>query len=163
MSLTYASREARLAKAIQEAQALENPVLGTIAKRYQVDRMTLVRRLEGSLSRSTRAPTNRKMTPEMEKGLVRYCSTLEDMGVAPTVEHLRKAALCMVGGASKDSDLDARLGGRWIERAIKRNNLFTVDQKSREFARVVACEAKGMKSYFMDFKKTRDTYGVLVC
>ena len=55
------------------------------------------------------------------------------------------------------------LGVNWIERLIKLNNLFTVTQKSREVARVVAIDPRVFKSYFYDFQKTREKYGVLVC
>lgn len=163
MTTTYTANESRLAKAVEEAQATENPVLGSIAKQHQVDRMTLVRRLEGSRSRSTRVPTNRKMTPEMEKALARYCKTLREMGVAATVEHLRKAALHMLGSKSDSNELDVKLGKHWIERYIDRNNLFTVNQKSREVNRVIATDRRTMRSYFMDLRMAIDEFGILVC
>ena len=52
MSTTYAESQARLAEAVQYAQGLEKPVLGAIAKRFKVDRMTLLRRLDGGHSRA---------------------------------------------------------------------------------------------------------------
>ena len=162
MCTAYTEREARLAQAVKHAQTLEQPVLAAIAKQYDVCRMTLTRRLEGGSSRSSRPPTNRKMTQEMENALVRFCQTLEQMGVAATVKHLRKAALSMFGGAFEGEDIEVSLGVNWIERFIKRNNLFAVTQKSREVARVVATDPRVIKSYFYDFRKTREKYGVVV-
>ena len=162
MSTAYTEREARLAEAVEYAQSLEQPVLAAIAKQHDVCRMTLTRRLEGHLSRSSRLPTNRKMTQEMENALKRFCQTLEQMGVAVTVKQLRKAALSMFKGVSQGEKFEVTLGVNWIERFVKRNELFTVTQKSREVARVVATDPKVIRSYFQDFRKTREKYGILV-
>ena len=102
------------------------------------------------------------MTPEMEKALIRNRKTLEHVGIATTVEHMRKVALSMLGGTSDGDDVERRLGGHWIERFIKRNNLSTVNQKSREVARVIASDPQVIRRYFNDLRESRETYGVLV-
>ena len=164
MPTKYEKTETRLAAAVLHAQAVEEPIISAIAKEFDVSRFTLSRRLSGRLSRSERPPTNRKMTPEMEKALLRFCTTLEQMGVAARVDHLRKAALSMFGTGTggDDDEVDVTLGAHWTERFIQRNNLFTVHQKSREAARVIATDRDTMWKYFQEFKKTRDEYGILV-
>ena len=163
MSNEYMQTQARLSQAVRHAEApLEVSVLDVIAKRLNVARTTLRPHLAGGISCSARSPTNRKMTSEMEKGLVRYIKTPEQMGVAATVEHVRKAALSMLGGTVDAEDPAPSLSRQWDGRFYKRNNMYQVNQKSREVARVVASDPRVIHKYFMDFRRTREEYGVLV-
>ncbi|CAD6953869.1 unnamed protein product, partial [Tilletia caries] len=81
MPLSYAELEEKVLTALEEAQAEPRgkPNITAIAKKHGVDAQRLRRRFHGKESKSTRPPTNRKLTDAQEEAILTWIAVLDKL------------------------------------------------------------------------------------
>src|SRR6266480_2094371 len=80
----YHDIEHRIDDALKALQHQTNPEVASVAREYDVPYQRLLARFNGRNSKSTRPPTNRKLTEEQESALCQYLDTLDEMFTSAT-------------------------------------------------------------------------------
>ena len=69
--------EANIHLALEAFKKGQIGTIGAVARAYKVSRMTLTRRLEGTMSRRDTTPNSRKLTPTEEESLLQRILELD--------------------------------------------------------------------------------------
>ena len=88
MQLEYHKEEEKVLCALEEAQSCAEgkPNIQAIARKHGVDPQRLRRRYQGVDSKSSRPPSNRKLSVEQEDALLAWVRTLDQMQLAACPE-----------------------------------------------------------------------------
>ena len=129
--------------AISDLNSQITPNFSATAKKYKINRSTLVRRYKGvTRSRSKIASeTKRLLTDTQERVLIDYCTKLSNRGIHPTPQILRNLV---------EEIIKHPVGEAWIRRFQKRHDteLASVYLRSIDQSRKIADNTRHFESYF---------------
>ena len=97
--------------------------IGAAARAYKVSRMTLTRRLEGTMSRRDTTPNSRKLTPTEEESLLQRILELDKQGFPPRISTVREFTNIILESRRVQPPLT--VGINWATTFIKRQDLLT--------------------------------------
>ncbi|CAD6902733.1 unnamed protein product, partial [Tilletia controversa] len=140
MPLSYAELEEKVLTALEEAQAEPRgkPNITAIAKKHGVDAQRLRRRFHGKESKSTRPPTNRKLTDAQEEAILTWIAVLDKLELSARPALIRASANQLLFEAHTSSSTRApTVGDKWVTNFLARHpELALVKQKSQELLRM---------------------------
>ncbi|KAE8179585.1 hypothetical protein CF328_g9433 [Tilletia controversa] len=140
MPLSYAELEEKVLTALEEAQAEPRgkPNITAIAKKHGVDAQRLRRRFHGKESKSTRPPTNRKLTDAQEEAILTWIAVLDKLELSARPALIRASANQLLFEAHTSSSTRApTVGDKWVTNFLGRHpELALVKQKSQELLRM---------------------------
>lgn len=88
--------EERVANAVRdiraEREAGERPIIAEKAQEYRVSKYRIRRRLKGIGPRTSRKPTNYKLTEVQERALLQYILSLDEIGQSIRYDYVSKVA-----------------------------------------------------------------------
>lgn len=84
--------EIRVKEALIELNSSSKPSIRAVEKKYGVSKSTLLRRLDGGVSRRIARSAQQLLTLEQEQSLITWILTLESEGHAPTHGTVREMA-----------------------------------------------------------------------
>lgn len=135
--------EADIKAAISDLESQEAPNFKATAKKYNIDRTTLMRRFKGQTVPHLEACSiHRKLlTNAQEVVLIEHIRKLSDRGLPPTQKILQNLVVEIVGHP---------VGGRYIERFQKRyeNDLASRYLRNIDNSRHIADNSKHFEHYF---------------
>lgn len=135
--------EKAIEQAISDLRSQKPPKFAATAKKYNLERTTLMRRFKGeSVSYSdARSRSNKLLTNVQESILIEHIRKLSDQGLHPTPRILENLVAELVRKP---------VGGRWIERFQKRyeNELTSVYLRNIDHSRHIADNSKHFEHYF---------------
>ncbi|KAE8190035.1 hypothetical protein CF336_g5475, partial [Tilletia laevis] len=163
MPSAYQEEEERVLCAVEEAQKSEGKInLSAIARKHNVDVQRLTRRYNGKASKSTRAPTNRKLNDTEEKVLLAWIGILDGLEISARPRLIQASADQILRDAHTDPNtVPLTVGAHWVENFIKRNpELSKVRQKSRELSRMTQDHATLLR-FYERLRKVIQQHGIL--
>ena len=116
----YKKEEALIAKAVNAYQYGKVQNISRLAREFGVSRHRLSRRLKGIPSRSTRPPTNRLLSDDQEKAIIRWIQYLDDMNASPTALQIEASANYLLKKDFAGSGKPRVAGKDWIYDFMKR-------------------------------------------
>ena len=114
------SDEANIQLAIQALNRGQIKTIGAAARMYLVDRMTLTRRIQGTMSRCDTTPNSRKLTPTEEESLLERILCLDEQGFPPRVSTVREFANIIL--ESRGTVPPLTVGTNWATNFVKRQD-----------------------------------------
>ncbi|KAE8224052.1 hypothetical protein CF319_g3001 [Tilletia indica] len=163
MPSKYEEEEERVECAVEEARAVVKPDFSALARKWKVDRLRISRRYQGKNSKSTRAPTNRKLDDDQERALLQYIGILDGLELSARPELVIASANQLLSVAHVGSGPPPVVGTNWLPNFIKRHEvLHKVKQKSRELTRMTQ-DRTTLAKFFKKLKTTVDREGILAC
>ena len=136
--------EAAIEQAIDDLKSQNPPQYASVAKKYDLDRTTLMRRFKGeAFSYSeARSRSHKLLTNAQESVLIEYIRKISNQGLHATPKILENIVVELVRKP---------VGGRWIERFIKRyqNELASVYLRSIDQSRRIADNSTYFEHYFI--------------
>ncbi|KAE8243663.1 hypothetical protein A4X06_0g6165, partial [Tilletia controversa] len=163
MPSKYEEEEERVACALEEALAADQPDFSALARKWKVNRLRISRRYRGKNSRSTRPPTNRKLNDDQESALLRYIGILDDLELSARPELIISSANQLLSASHQGSDAPPVVGEKWLPNFVKRHaELHTAKQKSRELTRMTQ-DRTTLSRFFKKLKTTIETQGIQPC
>ena len=162
MSSHYKDEEFDVLTALEVARRCETPNLTAIAREYKVDYQRLKRRFKGGSSKSTRQPTNRKLTDEQEDALIEYVKRMDHVGTGARIEMVERSANQILAQAHGDSSTTPpTVGIHWLQRFRERHeDLLLVKQKSMELDRQVSHDPQAFRRYFQMLEQELSSHGI---
>ena len=115
--------EANIYLALEAFKKGQIGTIGAAARAYKVSRMTLTRRLEGTMSRRDTTPNSRKLTPTEEESLLQRILELDKQGFPPRISTVREFANIILESRGVQPPLT--VGINWATTFIKRQDLLT--------------------------------------
>jgi hypothetical protein len=88
-SKAYIATSSEIQKAVEELNSVANPNVYTYCNDRNLPYQRVLRAYKGSHNRSTRPSTNKLLTPEQEKALYYYCTTINDIRFSITQDMVR--------------------------------------------------------------------------
>ena len=123
MASVYLEEEDLIAEAVELIETLETrPQLAHVAWLFSVPYQRLRRRLQGLPSKSTRNPTNRKLTDEQEEALESYLRRCDRIGAAARVRMVAISANSILARYHTNTAVPPpKIGSHWASRYLERN------------------------------------------
>ncbi len=135
--------EADIQAAISDLKSQEAPNFAATAKKFNLDRTTLMRRFKGKTVSNIEARSRHQklLTNAQEVVLIGHIRKLSDRGLHPTPKILENLVVEIVGHP---------VGGRYIERFQKRyeNELASLYLRNIDQSRHIADNSKHFEHYF---------------
>ena len=135
--------ETDIQQAISDLKSQKIPNYTQTAKKYNVQKTTLMRRFKGETVSTEEAHSRdqKLLTTAQESILVEHIRKLSNRGLPPTPKILENLVTEIVGHP---------IGGRWIERFRKRygNELTSVYLRNIDQSRRIADNSKHFEHYF---------------
>jgi DNA-binding MarR family transcriptional regulator len=155
-SLRVQENEARMAEAIIAYQNRQFTSLKAIAEHFQVDRMTLTRRVSGGHSRVQARQNQQLLSVVEESTLVKWICQFSSMGrpirhqlIKELVEEIRIQRVQCVNDASSQIVRYPPIGKEWIQRFIQRHiELATITTRQIESARHQEATFEALEHWF---------------
>ncbi|KAF4946617.1 hypothetical protein F66182_18582, partial [Fusarium sp. NRRL 66182] len=110
----YKEEEILIAKILSAYRDKKKPNFSKLERDYGVSRRKLSRAWNNLPSRSTRAPTNRLLSPDQEKALFMWLEYLDNIGAPPTNAQNEESANYLLGKEFTGSGEPPRAGKNWI-------------------------------------------------
>ena len=110
----YREEEALIADSQRVHRPKKKPNFSQLERDYGVSRRKLSRAWNGLPSRSTRAPTNRLLSPDQEKALFLWLEYLDNIGAPPTNEQIEESANYLLRKDFAGPREPPRAGKTWI-------------------------------------------------
>lgn len=108
-----------------------------LAKKHDVPEMRLRRRLNGGSSKSTRSPSNKKLTDTQENAILSWIRHLDNMGLAARPSLIRASADQLLLHDHEAGTPIPRVGEKWVSNFLRRYpELSMVRQKAQELLRM---------------------------
>jgi hypothetical protein len=151
MNAEYRQIEARIKRAVAYQSDLgSKPLLITVlATTFDVPYQRLRRRLQGSESRSTRSPTNIRLSSDEEEVLLTYMRRYERLGVHVRVRVVTISANSILRRSHAGTKPLPTITANWTSRFLKRHPTFTKRrQVPQEAIRAATYDLKDIKSWF---------------
>ena len=113
-------------------------------------------------SKSTRQPTNRKLTDEQEDALPEYVKRMDHVGAGARIEIVERSANQILAQAHGDSSTTPpTVGIHWLQRFRERHeDLLLVKQKSMELDRQVSHDPQAFRRYFQMLEQELSSHGI---
>ncbi|KAE8213290.1 hypothetical protein CF319_g9184 [Tilletia indica] len=167
MPASYKEEEELILDAVEEAQAIVASGeiklnLSALARKYKVDAQRLARRYAGGESKSTRAPTNRKLTELQEKALLEYIAILDRLEISARMSLIQASADQLLRDAHQDSNTTPPVVGKnWVKNFMKRHpQVHRVKQKPREISRMTQ-DRENLSWWFKKLENVVKKQGIL--
>ena len=130
-------------KAVQEIlterETGEFSVVAQIVREHRVSRYHVQRRLKGVGPRTSRKPTNYKLSETQEQALLRYILSLDEIGHSIRYDYVSKIANEMFKEDHTKNNPTSVVGHCWVQRFLNRHpELYKAKQKSLELKRKFA-------------------------
>ncbi len=149
--------ELRVNEALIELNGPSNPSIRAVEKKYGVSKSTLLRRLDGGVSRRIARNAQQLLTIEQEQSLITWILTLESEGHAPTHGTVRE----MASQIARISGGPQTLGKRWIQRFFARNSeLHSKLGKKIDHQRIDNANPDVLHPWFTQFRRVLTEYNV---
>jgi phage baseplate assembly protein W len=150
MTTEYHQIEARIEEAVayqsELSQSLKITVLATT---FGVPYQRLRRRLQGSESRSTRSPTNMRLSNDEEEVLLTYLRRCERLGVHARVQAVTISANSLLRRSHVGTEPAPRVTSNWTSRFLKRHPTFKKRRQiPQEAIRAAAYDLEDIGSWF---------------
>ena len=154
----YAAEEERVEDAVEEAlRSPDKPNFKALAKKYQVNRLRISRRYHGGKSRSSRAPTNRKLSDQQEESLKEWIRPLDALHLSARPSLIEASANQLIRqGWTDPLTKPPVVGKNWVERNA---DLFRVRQKPRELSRMTQ-NRRTIGAFFKRLAAVLKQYGI---
>jgi hypothetical protein len=151
--------EPNIQLAIQAFKSGQIKTIGAAARTYRVDRMTVTRRIHGTMSRRDTIPNSRKLTPTEEESLLQRILELDQQGFPPRVSIVREYA---------DIILETRgtvplptVGANWATNFIKRqDSLKTRWNRKYDYQRAQCEDRELISGWFRLVQNIIAKYGI---
>jgi hypothetical protein len=151
--MPVSDKEKAITEAVQYYRANPGSKILPVAKLFNVDRMTLSRRINHGKSLYERPPTNLRLKPDQNKALIHYISRLHDFGVPLRVKHVENAANTILAIAHSGV-VPPKVSERWASRWIARHpQVKKIRQKAIEIDRQKAYHHETIKNFFQTYDR----------
>lgn len=125
MTAEYRQIEARIEHAVTYQSELSKPLpITVLATTFEVPYQRLRRRLQGSESRSTRSPTNMRLSSDEEEVLLTYLRRCERLGVHARVRAVTISANSVLRRSHIGTEPPPTVTANWTSRFLKRHPTF---------------------------------------
>ncbi|KZL83452.1 transposase, partial [Colletotrichum incanum] len=153
------TQEAQIQLALQACRKDPKLSVRAAAKIYQVSRVTLTRRLNGTPSRRDTMPNSRNLTPLEEEKLVDYILDLDARSFPPRITGVEEMANYLL------ADRDAPpVGKHWASNFVKRQpQLRTRFFRKYDYKRAQCEDPEAIRAWFALVKNTIAKYGIDEC
>ena len=129
------------------------------ARRFNVPRSTLRRRLHGLQNRATSRANSHKLTETEEETLRKWILDLDDRGAAPRPSTVREIANILL--AARGNTPVETVGEKWVYNFVKRNpELSTRFSRRYNYERAKCEDPKIISEWFTLVQKTILSYGI---
>lgn len=162
MSDAYFDQENRIEQALEDLANGDFPNATKAALWYDVEPRLLQRRVKGAGSRSTREPTNQRLTKDQERSLCEYVDTLDDLHVQIRIPHIRGAAefIRLIGAPA--SATHKPLGPNWVTKFLAQHPEYKLRrQQPIASQRLDSYDIPVVITHFERFKQKRDELGIV--
>ncbi|KID81679.1 transposase [Metarhizium guizhouense ARSEF 977] len=155
--------EKRVNNAIQYLKTNPTAKKGAVAKKFDISRQRLDRRISGILPKFGRHARNAKLSEPEEVALCRYIGRLDKMNLSIRKELIRDAAnLILREQSSLAPHRDPpTVGQHWVDRFIKRHKYSVLPQRIREVNRHNAETIRNVTTYFERLYDCITDYGIV--
>ncbi|KAF5132924.1 hypothetical protein E5D57_003546 [Metarhizium anisopliae] len=163
MNVADPTIEKRVNDAIQYLNTNPTAKKRAVAKKFNISRQRLDRRVSGILPKFGRHARNAKLSEPEEVALCRYIDRLDKMNLSIRKEFIRDAAnLILRGQASPVSHRDPpTVGQHWVDRFIKRHKYSVLPQRIREVDRQNAETIRNVTTYFEQLYDCITDHGIV--
>ena len=147
---TYSDIEDRISNALQCLQQSKHPNVAAVAKELDVPYKRLLARFNGRKSRSTRPPTNRKLTEEQEGALCQYLDSLDDIYISATRKQCSATAnLLLMRAHGSQPGSPPTVGEHWVTKFLKRHPEYYIrTQKPLNIDRQISQDPDDIASWY---------------
>jgi hypothetical protein len=150
------SNEGKLLLAIQAIQLGQIPSIRQAAEQYNVSRVTLSRRMNGTRSKRDSSVGTQRLTPSEEKVLVQKVLELDYRGIPIRLDKLRDFASSITEARGAPP-----VGSKWAYNFVKRTlGLRTRMTRSLDYRRAQSEDPKKIKEWFDVILNTKAKYGI---
>jgi len=158
MASEYQQIEERIAEAMDyrsHPQNTQNPVKITeLATMFNVPYQRLQRRLQGHNSRSTRAPTNMRLSSDQEEAILSYMRRCERLGVCVRARAITISANSILRRSHEGDTPAPIVNERWTLRFLQRHPSFVKKKQiDLEAQRVAAYDLKDTEEWFRQLSR----------
>lgn len=163
MTAGYRQIEARIERAVayQSDLGSEPLPMTVLATTFDVPYQRLRRRLQGSESRSTRSPTNMRLSSDEEEVLLTYMRRCERLGVHARVRAVTISANSILRRSHAGTEPLTTVTANWTSRFLKRHPTFIKRrQVPQEAIRAAAYDLKDIESWFTRLAALFEEYGI---
>src|SRR4051812_31941423 len=101
--MEYLEREKRVQEAVEFKRQYLKSSFKWLAKQFNCDKDAINRRFKGKDSKLTRRPTNTKLSPNQDKALYRYLTTLYELGIPLFNKRIASAANEILTASGRDT------------------------------------------------------------
>ena len=162
MSNEYFDQEERIEQALEDLANGDFPDTTKAAVWHDIKPRLLQRRVQGAGSRSTREPTNQRLTKDQERSLCEYVDTLDDLHVQIRIPYIRGAAefIRLIGAPA--SAPHKPLGPNWVTKFLAQHPEYRIRrQQPIASQRLDSYDINVVITHFKRFKQKRDELGVV--
>ncbi|KAE8183083.1 hypothetical protein CF328_g8303 [Tilletia controversa] len=161
MPSNYHEDEEKLQCALEEARSTVGKVnISALARKYGVDMQRLTRRYKGKESKTTRAPTNRKLTDAQESAILAWIDVLDQLELSARPSLIEASANQLLREAHTDAGPLPVVGENWVRNFLYQHpNLSVVKQKAQELTRMIH-DRSTCSAFFRKLKKVIDDNGI---
>ena len=152
-------QEGRVLLAIEAYKNKEITSLHEVARRFDIPRTTLRRRLAGSTNRAETRANSHKLTQIEEESLQKWILSMDSRGAAPRPSTVREMADLLL--AARGSTPPPSVGNNWVTNFVKRHPILSSRfSKGYNYARAKCEDPKIISEWFLIVQKTILTYGI---
>jgi hypothetical protein len=150
----YKEEEILIAKILSAYSDKEKPNFSKLERDYGVSRRKLCRAWNGRPSRSTRAPTNRLLSPDQEKALFMWLEYLDNIGAASTNAQIERSANYLLSKDFTGPGEPPRARKTWIYDFLDRlpEQYVRIVQQPQERERTASEHYGEVERWFIDLK-----------
>src|SRR5450432_3794881 len=155
-------QEGRIALAVEALKQGFFTSVRSAARSYDVPHMTLSRRVRDILARRDKRPTNCKLTATEELTLVQWILSMDQRGLAPRPESVRRMAdLLLQKRSNSNSDPNSQVGQRWVYNFVQRHKaLQTRYNRKYDYQRAKCEDPQVIRDWFRLVKNMIAKYGI---
>lgn len=129
------------------------------ARLYNVSDTTVAGRLRGRLPPSTAQMANRKLTPAQERSLVQWILSMDERGMAPTIDYTRRMADLLLSERTGSTET---VGACWVRRFVERYDELTAKYSRRYDYQRAKCEDPSViQQWFQRVAEAVEKYGIV--
>jgi hypothetical protein len=162
MTSEYHHSEARIQRAVEHQSTLDKPLPVTkLATIFNAPYNRLRKRLQGTESRSTRSPTNMRLSSDQEEVLLTYLRRCERFGVHARTRAITISANSVLRRSHKGTKPVPTVTANWTSRFLKRHPTFVKRrQVPQEAVRAAAYDLDDIESWFARLGALLEEYGI---
>jgi hypothetical protein len=163
MPESYRDQEKRVEAAVAALKTQKKPNFKATAARFGVSRYRLSNRFKGIPSRSTRIPSNLKLTPPQEAALCRYLDLLDQMGAYPRPRMIVNCVNSILKASHADPNTEPEtVSEKWFPRWISRHPEYKKKRaKAAELERKRAEDREAAEDWFRRLGSLIRRYGIV--